>query len=66
MEKILQSISIVKAYTSEPYEVNRYRQAQERVVQTALRAAGLQGRFIFFIIFVLFSGNMVWRHPGAG
>lgn len=62
VEETLQSISIVKAYTSEPYEVGRYGQAQERVVQTALRAAGFRGGFISFIIFVLFGGivAVIW------
>lgn len=62
VEETLQSISIVKAYTSEPYEINRYGQAQERVVKTALKAAGYRGGFISFIIFVLFGGivAVIW------
>ena len=62
VEETLQSISIVKAFTSELFEIARYRKAQESVVQMALKAATYRGAFISFIIFALFGGivAVIW------
>ena len=62
VEEALQSISIVKAFTSEQHEIGRYRQSQNRVIDMALKAAGYRGGFISFIIFALFGGivAVIW------
>ncbi|AHM61688.1 ABC transporter [Flammeovirgaceae bacterium 311] len=62
VEETLQSISMVKAFTSERYETQRYSTALNRVVATALKAAGYRGAFISFIISILFGGMVavVW------
>lgn len=62
VEESLQSISIVKAFTSEQHEIGRYRQSQNRVINMALKAAGYRGGFISFIIFALFGGivAVIW------
>ncbi len=62
VEETLQSISIVKAFTSEVYETGRYRQSQARVVEIALKAATYRGGFISFVIFALFGGivGVIW------
>ena len=62
VEETLQSISVVKAFTSEIYERARYGKSQDRVVHTALKAARFRAAFISFIIFVLFGGivAVIW------
>jgi ABC transporter fused permease/ATP-binding protein len=62
VEETLQSISMVKAFTSERYETQRYSTALNRVVTTALKAASYRGAFISFIISILFGGMVavVW------
>lgn len=62
VEETLQSISIIKAFTSEQYEKGRYGKAQDNVVSIALKAAGFRGGFISFIIFALFGGivAVIW------
>jgi ABC transporter fused permease/ATP-binding protein len=62
VEETLQSIPMVKAFTSERYETQRYGTALDLVVRTALKAAGYRGAFISFIIFILFGGivAVIW------
>ncbi|MCK8495639.1 MULTISPECIES: ABC transporter ATP-binding protein [Spirosoma] len=62
VEETLQSINIVKAFTNEKIEINRYGTALNRVVNTALRSASYRGVFVSFIIFALFGGiiGVVW------
>ncbi|EMR02058.1 ABC transporter ATP-binding protein [Cesiribacter andamanensis] len=62
VEETLQSIPMVKAFTSERYETQRYGSALDLVVRTALKAAGYRGAFISFIIFILFGGivAVIW------
>ncbi len=62
VEETLQSVNVVKAFTNERYEVNRYTTSIQRVVDYALKAATFRGGFISFIIFVLFGGvvGVVW------
>jgi ABC transporter fused permease/ATP-binding protein len=56
VEETLQAVSMVKAFTNEQLEKDRYGKAQEQVVQTALHAARYRGAFVSFIIFALFGG----------
>ncbi|MCS7018454.1 MAG: ABC transporter transmembrane domain-containing protein [Cytophagales bacterium] len=65
VEETLQSISMVKAYTNEAYEVNRYHTSLQRVVITALRTARYRGAFVSFIILALFGGIVVVLWYGA-
>ncbi len=62
VEETLQSVNIVKAFTNEKLEINRYATALQRVVNTALRAAKFRGVFVSFVIFALFGGiiGVVW------
>jgi ATP-binding cassette, subfamily B, bacterial len=58
----LQSINVVKAFTNEQLEVNRYGLSLQKVVEWALKTATFRGSFISFIIFVLFGAivGVVW------
>ena len=62
VEETFQSIQAVKAFTNENYEVNRYTNSLNKVVNGALKAATLRGGFVSFIIFALFGGivGVVW------
>lgn len=62
VEETLQSIATVKSFTGENYEINRYRNKLNSVVEVALKAAGFRGAFISFIIFALFGGivAVIW------
>jgi ABC-type multidrug transport system fused ATPase/permease subunit len=62
VEETLQSISTVKSFVGEAYEVNRYGKGLGRVVGVALEAAKYRGAFISFIIFALFGGivGVMW------
>ncbi|MFN8353429.1 MAG: ABC transporter ATP-binding protein [Spirosomataceae bacterium] len=66
VEETLQSINVVKAFTNEKLEVNRYGSVLNRVIETALKNARFRGGFVSFIIFALFGGiiGVVWF--GAG
>jgi ATP-binding cassette, subfamily B, bacterial len=55
VEETLQSISVVKAFGNEFFEVSRYGQSLEKVVHFALRTATFRGAFISFVIFALFG-----------
>lgn len=62
VEETLQSISTVKSFVGEAYEVSRYGKGLGRVVGVALEAAKYRGAFISFIIFALFGGivGVMW------
>ena len=62
VEETFQSIQAVKAFTNEKYEVNRYTNSLNKVVNEALKAATLRGGFVSFIIFALVGGivGVVW------
>ncbi|RIV27802.1 ATP-binding cassette domain-containing protein [Fibrisoma montanum] len=62
VEETLQSVNVVKAFTNERLEINRYGGALQKVVNTALRAAKFRGVFVSFVIFALFGGiiGVVW------
>ncbi|WP_250631960.1 ABC transporter ATP-binding protein [Rhodoflexus caldus] len=66
VEETLQSISMVKAYTNEAYEVNRYHTSLQKVIATALHAARYRGAFVSFIILALFGGIVAVLWYGAG
>jgi ABC-type multidrug transport system fused ATPase/permease subunit len=62
VEETLQSINVVKAFTNEQYESNRYGDALNRVLKDALKTATYRGAFVSFIIFALFGAivGVVW------
>lgn len=66
VEETLQSVNVVKAFTNEHLEVNRYETALGRVVKLALHAATFRGGFVSFIIFGISGGivGVIWF--GAG
>ncbi|PIY08351.1 MAG: multidrug ABC transporter ATP-binding protein [Flexibacter sp. CG_4_10_14_3_um_filter_32_15] len=55
VEETIQAIATVKAFTNEVFEANRYSNAQNSVIQTALKAATYRGAFVSFIVFVIFG-----------
>ncbi|MDH5397423.1 MAG: ABC transporter transmembrane domain-containing protein [Cyclobacteriaceae bacterium] len=63
VEETLQSSLIVKAFTNEFFETNRYGRAIENTVNVALKAAKFKGAFISFIIFALFGAivAVMWK-----
>lgn len=65
VEESLQSISVVKAFTNELFETNRYTKALKEVVFVAIRTARYRGLFISFIIFALFGGIVAVGWYGA-
>lgn len=62
VEESLQAITVVKSFTNEVFEMNRYKRALNQVVDVALRSARFRGLFISFVIFALFGGivAVVW------
>jgi ABC-type multidrug transport system fused ATPase/permease subunit len=56
VEESLQSVSIVKAFTNEKLESNRFSKSVAESVTLALKAATLRGGFITFFIIGLFGG----------
>ena len=66
VEETLQSITVVKAFTNERFEVGRYSSALQQVIDNALRAARFRGIFVSFIIFALFGGILGVLWFGAG
>jgi ABC-type multidrug transport system fused ATPase/permease subunit len=65
VEESLQSISVVKAFTNESFEISRYSNALNEVVRVAIRTARFRGLFISFIIFALFGGIVAVGWYGA-
>jgi ATP-binding cassette, subfamily B, bacterial len=62
VEETFQSINVVKSYSNENLEVNRYGSSLNKVVVIAMKTAKLRGGFISFIIFALFGSivGIVW------
>jgi ABC-type multidrug transport system fused ATPase/permease subunit len=56
VEETLQSISVVKSFTNEMFEVARYRKSLQEVITTALKAAKYRGLFFSFTIIAMFGG----------
>lgn len=55
VQETFQGISIVKAFTSEVYEISRYVKSVNAVVDTAIANARYRGAFISFMIFSVFG-----------
>lgn len=56
VEETLQAIPIVKAFTNEWYESQRYNKGLQQVVKYALQAANARGAFVVFLITAVFGG----------
>lgn len=65
VEETLQSVTVVKAFTNETFEVGRYRRSLAEVVKTALHAARYRGLFFSFTLFALFGGIVAVSWYGA-
>jgi ABC-type multidrug transport system fused ATPase/permease subunit len=65
VEESLQSISVVKAFTNELFEIARYTTTLKEVVSVAIRTARFRGLFISFIIFALLGGIVAVGWFGA-
>lgn len=65
VEESLQSISVVKSFTSELFEVMRYGNSLQHVVNVAIRTARVRALFISFIIFAIVGGIVVVGWYGA-
>ena len=65
VEESLQSISVVKAFTNELFEIGRYAASLKEVVNVAIRAARFRGLFISFVIFALLGGIVTVGWFGA-
>ncbi|MEQ8583970.1 MAG: ABC transporter transmembrane domain-containing protein [Marinoscillum sp.] len=65
VDETIQSISSVKSFTSELFEILRYRKSMSGVVKTALRVAKYRAAFISFIIFMIFGGIVAVMWYGA-
>ncbi|MFI5128954.1 MAG: ABC transporter ATP-binding protein [Chitinophagales bacterium] len=62
VQETFHGISIVKAFTSEFYEISRYVKSLRAVVSTAISNARYRGAFVAFMIFSLFGtlAFVVW------
>ncbi len=62
VEETLQTINVVKAFTNEGFEVNRYAASLQKVLNYALKSATYRGAFISFIILTTFGSivGVVW------
>ncbi len=65
VEESLQSISVVKAFTGENFEIGRYANALRETVSVAIRTARFRGLFISFIIFTIMGGIVAVGWYGA-
>ncbi len=65
VEETLQSVTVVKAFTNEVFEINRYKNSLADVIKTAIRASRYRGAFISFTIIALFGGIVAVGWFGA-
>jgi ABC-type multidrug transport system fused ATPase/permease subunit len=65
VEETLQAIQVVKAFTNEFFEINRYQKSLNKVVKNSVRVAKYRGLFTAFVIAVLFGGLMSVLAYGA-
>lgn len=65
VEETLHSVSVVKSFTNEMFEVMRYRKSLQEVVTTALKSARYRGLFFSFTIIAMFGGIIAVTWYGA-
>jgi ATP-binding cassette subfamily B protein len=56
VEESLQSISVVKAFTNELFEINRYAKSLMEAVRIALTSSRFNALFVSFVVLVVFGG----------
>lgn len=66
VQETFQGISVVKAFTSEFYEISRYVKSIYAVVDTAISNARFRGAFVSFMIFSVFGTIAFVMWFGAG
>ncbi len=66
VQETFQGIAIVKAFTSEAFEISRYVKSIYSVVDTAITNARYRGAFISFMIFSIFGAIAFVMWFGAG
>ncbi|TVR80305.1 MAG: ATP-binding cassette domain-containing protein [Chitinophagaceae bacterium] len=65
LEESLQSIQVVKAFSNEKLEANRYSSGIDKVVDLALKTANYRAFFVSFVIFALFGAIVLVLWFGA-
>lgn len=65
VEESLQSISVVKYFTSELFEIMRYARSLQAVVSVAVRTARARALFVSFVIFAIAGGIVMVGWYGA-
>lgn len=65
VEETLQSVTVVKAFTNEVFEINRYKTSLADVIKTAIYTSRYRGAFISFTIIALFGGIVAVGWYGA-
>jgi ABC-type multidrug transport system fused ATPase/permease subunit len=65
VEETLHSVSVVKSFTNELFEVIRYGKSLQEVVTTALKSAKYRGMFFSFTIIAMFGGIIAVTWYGA-
>ncbi|TAE18083.1 MAG: ATP-binding cassette domain-containing protein [Bacteroidetes bacterium] len=65
VEETLQAIHVVKAFTNEFFELNRYRTSLNKSVTTSLKVATYRGLFSSFVILLLIGGMVAVLAYGA-
>ncbi len=65
VEESLQSISVVKAFTNERFEISRYVRALEQQLGVSIPAARYTALFVSFVIFVILGGIVAVGWWGA-
>jgi ABC transporter fused permease/ATP-binding protein len=65
VEETMQSISMVKAFTNEFLEVDRYLASLRKMIRTALNGANYRGAFVSFVVLALFGAIVAVLWYGA-
>lgn len=65
VEESFQSIFVVKAFTNELFQINKFTKALQEVVSVAIRSSLYRSLFVSFVIFVLFGGIVAIGWHGA-
>lgn len=65
VEETLHSISVVKSFTNEMFEVLRYRKSLQDLIGISLRTAHYRGLFVSFVILTMFGGIIAVAWKGA-
>ncbi|MEL6558054.1 MAG: ABC transporter transmembrane domain-containing protein [Bacteroidota bacterium] len=55
VEESLQGIQVVKSFTGEQFEINRYKKSLKRTIETAIKAAMYRAGFVSFLIPTIFG-----------